>query len=53
MTLDNAAAKRARGRPPKAAAEAMADSREFACQMCGKAYLSNPALYLHMKLKHV
>ena len=27
--------------------------RDFLCQICGKSYLSSPALYLHMKTKHV
>ena len=45
-------AKRGRGRPPKSAQNDSMENREFPCQMCGKAYLSNPALYLHMKLKH-
>jgi hypothetical protein len=27
-------------------------NKEFQCAKCGKTYLSNPALYLHMKIKH-
>eukprot|EP00347_Sterkiella_histriomuscorum_P022729 403337381 len=60
--------KRGRGRPPRAAAvEAQVLNniyeniyrpqngvgRDFLCQLCGKSYLSSPALYLHMKTKHV
>lgn len=44
--------KRGRGRPPKSAQSELLENREFVCQLCGKAYLSNPALYLHMKIKH-
>ena len=29
------------------------NNKEFQCTKCGKTYLSNPALYLHMKIKHV
>jgi len=32
--------------------EASNQDKDFKCQMCGKTYLSNPALYLHMKIKH-
>jgi len=35
-----------------AAMNANGQQRDFVCQMCGKTYLSNPALYLHMKIKH-
>ena len=55
--------KRGRGRPPRYAAgvpgnneipkEAGIITRDFLCQICGKTYLSNPALYLHMKVKHI
>ena len=31
----------------------MQQTKEFMCTHCGKTYLSNPALYLHMKIKHV
>ena len=44
--------KRGRGRPPKAAALDMSCPRDFRCQICNKTYLSNPALYLHVKTKH-
>lgn len=57
--------RRGRGRPPKCipssiiSAEQFKDAngnmiqRDFLCQICGKTYLSNPALYLHMKVKHI
>jgi hypothetical protein len=55
--------KRGRGRPPKNAAgipysQCSQDNpniitRDFLCTICGKTYLSNPALYLHMKVKHI
>lgn len=52
--------KRGRGRPPKQpttpdnpAAANGHNARDFLCQLCGKTYLSNPALYLHMKVKHI
>ncbi len=46
--------KRGRGRPPKTGSmhDGVPENREFLCQLCGKAYLSNPALYLHQKIKH-
>ena len=52
--------RRGRGRPPKpinqmempGGGEGADGSREFVCQLCNKTYLSNPALYLHMKIKH-
>ena len=61
--------KRGRGRPPKnpidgaygqiksadpyGDAQQKAATKDFVCQYCGKTYLSNPALYLHIKIKHV
>ena len=53
--------RRGRGRPPKNQSEIDMNSkislhagiqREFVCQLCSKTYLSSPALYLHMKIKH-
>jgi len=53
--------RRGRGRPPKNQTEIDMNSvlsgragiqREFICQLCCKTYLSSPALYLHMKIKH-
>jgi len=44
--------KRGRGRPPKGSSDLQPENRDFECQVCGKTYLSNPALYLHMKIKH-
>lgn len=51
--MDTATVKRGRGRPPKGSDGFQPENREFQCQVCGKSYLSNPALYLHMKIKHV
>lgn len=31
----------------------MNDGRQFECQHCNKTYLSYPALYTHMKTKHI
>ena len=55
--------KRSRGRPPKMGSVFNPDNpeirdggqlgRDFMCSICGKTYLSNPALYLHMKVKHI
>ncbi len=54
--------RRGRGRPPKMGLmfnqdnpemSSVNNGRDFMCSICGKTYLSNPALYLHMKVKHI
>ena len=59
--------KRGRGRPPKTdmyggsgkdmygqdMSQMRPQTKDFQCTQCGKTYLSNPALYLHMKIKHI
>jgi hypothetical protein len=27
--------------------------KEHVCNLCGKIYMSNPALFLHVKIKHI
>lgn len=57
LAPSNNPAKRGRGRPPRnldlsSGINPLNQTRDFVCQMCGKTYLSSPALYLHMKIKH-